>query len=59
MGYRFEIFEGTNRQYYWRFVAPNGETMCHSEGYTTKQNAQHGANSVKANSFSAHVYDQT
>jgi len=37
-----ELFIGRNGQYYWRVKASNGETLCCSEGYTTKQSAEHG-----------------
>jgi len=43
----FEIFPGRDGQYYWRLKAPNGETLCVSEGYTTKQNAHNGVNACK------------
>ncbi len=39
-----EIFSARNGQYYFRVVASNGNILCHSESYTTKQNAINGAN---------------
>lgn len=45
---KFEIFRGSNYQYYFRFKASNGEQILSSESYTTKQNCQNGIASVKA-----------
>jgi uncharacterized protein len=45
---KFTIFQGTDRQWYFRLRAPNGQTLCHSEGYTTRQSALNGVNAVKA-----------
>lgn len=45
---KFTIFQGVDRQWYFRLKAPNGETLCHSEGYTTRQSAQNGVKAVKA-----------
>lgn len=44
---KFSIFQGRDGQYYWRLKASNGETLCHSEGYTAKQSAQRGVESCK------------
>jgi len=46
----FEIFQGVNRDYYWRLKAPNGQIIAVSEGYSSKQMAKHGITSVKINS---------
>lgn len=45
----FELFKGTNGQYYFRLKAPNGEIIGHSEGYISKQSAENGIASVRAN----------
>lgn len=50
MSAKYEIFLGTDRQYYFRLKAPNGEKILASEGYTTKANCQNGIQSVKVNS---------
>jgi uncharacterized protein YegP (UPF0339 family) len=47
MSKRFEIFLGTNSQYYFRLKAANNETILASEGYTTKANCLNGVQSVK------------
>lgn len=46
---KFEIFKGTNFQYYFRLKASNGEQILSSESYVTKQGCQNGIASVKAN----------
>lgn len=46
---KFQIFEGKNGEYYFRFVAGNGQTMLRSEGYKAKASAQNGINSVQTN----------
>lgn len=38
----FEIIVGRDGQFYWRLKAANGQILCHSEGYVTRQAAQHG-----------------
>ncbi|WP_314018569.1 YegP family protein [Stutzerimonas degradans] len=50
MSAKYEIFLGTDRQYYFRLKAPNGEKILSSEGYTTKANCQNGVQSVRINS---------
>jgi len=50
MSAKYEIFLGTNRQYYFRLKAPNGEKILASEGYTTKANCQNGIQSVRIHS---------
>jgi uncharacterized protein YegP (UPF0339 family) len=46
---KFDVFVGTDGDYYFRFVASNGETLLRSEGYTTRQGADNGIDSVVAN----------
>ena len=52
---KFTIFQGTDRQWYFRLRAPNGQTLCHSEGYTTRQSALNGVTAVKNYATSADV----
>lgn len=52
----FEIFQGRDNQYYWRLKAPNGQTLCVSEGYTQKHNAQAGVEACKKYAASATVH---
>ena len=37
---KFTIFLARNGQFYWRLKASNGETLCHSEGYTALNASQ-------------------
>lgn len=45
----FEIYVGNDRLFHWRLKAANGEIVCWSEGYTTKQNAEKSVAWVKYN----------
>jgi uncharacterized protein YegP (UPF0339 family) len=38
--HRFEIFEGSDGQWYWRIVHNNGQTICTSEGYEQRSSAE-------------------
>ena len=42
----FSIFQGQDRQYYWHLKAQNGQILAHSEGYTSRQAAEHGINAA-------------
>ena len=46
---KFELFRGTNEQWYFHLKAPNGKVILASEGYHNKQGAQGGIASVKNN----------
>jgi uncharacterized protein len=47
---KFTIFKsGTNRQYYFRLRAINGEPILSSEGYISNQGCRNGIAAVKAN----------
>ena len=46
---KFQIFVGTNDQYYFRLIAGNGEKILGSEGYISKSSCENGISSVKAN----------
>jgi uncharacterized protein len=48
-GYRFEIAQSKDKQFFVRFVARNGETMVRSETYTDKRNARKCAESIIKN----------
>jgi uncharacterized protein YegP (UPF0339 family) len=45
---KFDVFVGADGDYYFRFVASNGETLLRSEGYTTRQGADNGIDAVVA-----------
>lgn len=36
---QYQIFKGQDKQFYWRLVGKNGETICVSEGYTRRSSA--------------------
>ena len=55
----FEIFRSQDAQFFWRLRAANGETLCHSETYSTKASAQNGIAAVKRIAPQAPVYDRT
>ena len=55
---KFEIFTGTDNQFYFRLKASNSEIILKSEGYTTKQNCRNGIASVKANAPTDSNYDR-
>lgn len=46
---KFQVFKGTNQQYYYHLKAKNGEKILSGEGYTTKQSCLNGIGSVKVN----------
>ncbi len=46
----FEVLPAANGGYFWRLRSSvNGQTLCHSEVYTTKQAAIDGINAAKRN----------
>ena len=49
----------TDSQFYWKLNAANGQTLCMSEGYKTKQNAINGIESCRRNAPDADIHDQT
>jgi uncharacterized protein YegP (UPF0339 family) len=56
-GYRFEIAESRNKQFYVRFVARNGETMVRSETYPSKANAKKAIAAVQTKGPGAQLAD--
>jgi uncharacterized protein YegP (UPF0339 family) len=54
---RFEIRRSTNRQYYCRIVASNGQVLFTSETYFNKRDAVNAANLVKAYAAAAQILD--
>lgn len=56
----FELYKGSNDQYYWRLKSGNGQTIAiGGEGYTTKAGAQNGIDAVKRDAPTAPVKDLT
>jgi uncharacterized protein len=44
---KFELFKGTNGQYYFHLKAENGEIIAASQGYASKQGAETGIAAVR------------
>jgi len=55
---KFQVFKGTNQQFYYHLKARNGEKILSGEGYTTKQACLNGIASVKANAPYDSRYDR-
>lgn len=58
MAYKFEVYKDRAGEFRFRFKAPNGESMCASEGYKSKASALGAIESIKKNSPGATVDDQ-
>jgi uncharacterized protein YegP (UPF0339 family) len=57
---RFELFNDTAGEWRWRLVATNGEIIADSgEGYTSKQGAKRGIESVKRVAEDATVVERS
>ena len=53
----FEIENAQAGGYFWRLKSRNGETLCHSEVFTTKAAAQAGIETVRRIAPDAPVND--
>ncbi|MBB3974140.1 YegP family protein [Hansschlegelia beijingensis] len=56
---KFKIKKSGDNQYYWVFVADNGQTICVTETYTSKQSAKNAIDVVKAKAADAGTDDET
>jgi uncharacterized protein YegP (UPF0339 family)/sporulation protein YlmC with PRC-barrel domain len=56
---RFEINKDVAGEFRFKLVATNGQTIAVSEGYTTKDNALNGIESVRQNAAAAQLEDRT
>ncbi|GGA77398.1 hypothetical protein GCM10011369_19100 [Neiella marina] len=56
MSSKFEIFEGSNHQYYWRLRARNYQIILASEGYVSKSGCKNGIASAIANAPYEHAF---
>ena len=54
---KFEIFKGTNGQFYFRIRSSNGQVIAQSEGYVQKQSARDTVDTIKRNAATATVTD--
>ena len=59
MAARFELYEDTAGEFRFRLKAANGEIVLASEGYTTKENALNGIESVRANAGDPLQYEKS
>lgn len=59
MAYKFEVYKDKAGEFRFRFKAPNGETMCSSEGYKQKSSATDAIASIKKHAPDAEIDDQT
>lgn len=57
MPYRFELKKDKQEKWRFNFVAPNGEVMFSSQGYTQKSSAKKTIESLKKNVPAADVVD--
>jgi uncharacterized protein YegP (UPF0339 family) len=55
MAAKFELYKDKKGEYRWKLIATNGQTIAVSEGYTTKESAKNGIESVKKNAPTATV----
>lgn len=56
---KYELFKSDkNNQFYFHLRGGNGEIVLSSEGYVSKQGAQNGIDSVKANCSTDSRYDR-
>ena len=59
MAAKFELYKDAKGEFRWRLVAPNGQTIASSgEGYTTKESAKNGIESVKKNAPTAKIEEK-
>ena len=56
---KFTLFKGQDGQFYFNLKASNGEIICQSEGYVSKQGAENGIASIKRNAADAEIDDET
>jgi len=52
---KFQVFKGEDDQFYFRLKAANGEIICASQGYTSKQSCLNGIEAVKTAASSATI----
>ncbi len=56
----FEIEDANNNQYYFRIKSTgNNKTLCHSETYKNKKDAEHAIELIKDSAAEATVKDNT
>ena len=59
IAYKFEAYKDKRGEFRFRFKAPNGDNMFSSEGYKQKSSVMNAIESIKKNTPSAEVDDQS
>ena len=58
MAYKFEIYEDKGGKFRFNFVAPNGETMFSSQGYSSKSSLKKSIKSIQKNVPGADITEE-
>lgn len=58
MAAKFELYKDKKGEFRWRLIATNGQVIATGEGYTTKESAKNGIESVKKNAPAAPVEEK-
>ena len=59
MAAKFELYTDAKKEFRWRLVASNGQTIATGgEGYTSKESAKAGIESVKKNASTAAIEEK-
>lgn len=56
---KFKIKQNPRQEFFWELVAGNGELICASEAYQSKESAVKSINLVKLDSGRAEIIDTT
>ena len=56
---KFKIKKNRKDEFFWELVAGNGELICMSEAYQTKENAVKSINLVKLDGRGSEIIDTT
>jgi len=60
MAAKFELYKDSKGEFRWRLIASNGQMIANGgEGYTSKDSAKNGIESVKKNAPAAPIEDKT
>jgi len=58
MAAKFELYKDKKGEFRWRLIATNGQVIALGEGYTTKESAKNGIESVKKNAPTAPIEEK-
>jgi uncharacterized protein YegP (UPF0339 family) len=58
MAAKFELYKDKKGEFRWKLIATNGQTIAVGEGYTTKESAKNGIESVKKNAPTAAIEEK-